>query len=73
MRRDLAREVLKAADLFQAEGLLKHSLEAFKTGLRVGSAVEGLVWAHLKGPEAARQIATEYFVRHGRRVRVICL
>ena len=30
------REVLKAADLFQAEGLLKHCLVAFGEGLTVG-------------------------------------
>jgi hypothetical protein len=69
-RRDVEREVLKAADLFQAEGLLKHSLAAFEKGLTVKTAVEGLVWAHLEGPEAARQIATEFVVANGRRIQV---
>jgi hypothetical protein len=64
------REVLKAADLFQAEGLLKHCLEAFGGGLTVGTAAEALVWAHLSGPEEARQMATEYFVGKVRQIQV---
>ena len=32
--------------------------------------MEGLVWAHLEGPEAARRIATDYFVDNGRRIQV---
>jgi len=28
------------------------------------------VWAHLKGPEAARRVAEGYFVEHGRRIQV---
>ena len=64
------REVLKAADLFQAEGLLMHCLEAFGGRLAVGTAVEALVWAHGSGPEGARRIATDYFVRKGREIQV---
>ena len=37
------REVLKVADLNQAEGLLKHCLEAFGGGLTVETAVDVLV------------------------------
>ena len=33
-------EVLKAADLFQSEGLLKHCLVAFQRGLTVHTAIE---------------------------------
>jgi hypothetical protein len=57
------REVLTAADLFQAEGLLKHCLEAFGGGLMVGTAVEALVWAHGSGLEEARRLTAEY--HHG--------
>ena len=32
--------------------------------------MEGLVWAHLEGPEAARRIADAYLVEHGRRIQV---
>jgi hypothetical protein len=45
------RGVLKAADMFQVDGLLKHSLEALEKGLTAATAVEGLVWAHMEGPE----------------------
>ena len=65
----LALEVLKAADLFQAEGLLKHCLEGFRGALTVHTVAEQLVWAHTRGPAAARAMATEYFVAHGRAVR----
>ena len=64
------REVVQAADMFQAEGLLKHSLEEFRKGLTVETAAEGLVWAHLEGPEAARRIASEFVVANGRRIQV---
>ena len=66
----LELEVLKAADLFQAEGLLKHCLEAFGGGLTVGTAVEALVWAHGSGPEEARRVATEYVVMHAKAIKV---
>ena len=66
----LALEVLKAADLFQAEGLLKHCLEGFRGALTVHTVVEQLVWAHTRGPAEARAVATEYFIAHGRAVRV---
>ena len=65
----LALEVLKAADLFQAEGLLKHCLEGFRGALTVHTVTEQLVWAHMHGPAEARAVATEYFVAHGRAVR----
>jgi hypothetical protein len=64
--------VLKAADMFQAEGLLQHSLEAFERGLTVGTAVEGLVWAHGSGPEAARRVAHDYVVRNCKAIQVCC-
>ena len=66
----LALEVLKAADLFQAEGLLKHCLEGFRGALTVHTVAEQLVWAHTRGPLEARAVATEYFIAHGRAVRV---
>jgi hypothetical protein len=66
----LEREVLKAADLFRLEALLEHCVEAFRRGLKVDTAVEELVWAHLFGPAEARTVATEYFVRNGRRIKV---
>ena len=66
----LERAVLKAADLFQVEGLLEHCVEAFGRGLKVDTAVEQLVWAHIDGPAEARTVATEYFVRNGRRIQV---
>jgi hypothetical protein len=66
----LEREVLKAADLFRLEALLEHCVEAFRRGLTVDTAVEGLVWAHLFGPAEARTVATEFFVRNGRRIKV---
>jgi hypothetical protein len=69
-RTSLELEVLKAADLFQAEGLLKHCLEGFRGALTVHTVVEQLVWAHKHGPEEARAVATEFFVAHGRGVRV---
>ena len=66
----LERAVLKAADLFRVEGLLEHCVEAFGRGLTVNTAIEQLVWAHSDGPAEARKVATEYFVRNGRRIRV---
>ena len=62
--------MLTAADLFQAEGLLKHCLEGFRGGLTVDTVVEQLVWAHKCGPAEAQAVATEFFVAHGRAVRV---
>ncbi len=71
MRRQvLEREVLKAADLFRLEALLKHCVEAFGRGLKVDTAIEQLVWAHLFGPAEARKVATDYFVGNGRRIQV---
>jgi hypothetical protein len=64
------REVLKAADMLQAEGLFRHCLEAFRGGLTVNTAIEHLVWAHQGGPTEARDIATEFFVANGRTIRV---
>ena len=69
-RAALELKVLKAADLFQAEGLLKHCLEGFRRALTVHTVVEQLVWAHKRGPAEARTVATEYFVAHVRAVRV---
>ena len=60
----LLREVLKAADMLRAEGLLKHSLEAFGGDLTVHTAIEHLVWAHQVGPEEARRVAMAYVVQH---------
>jgi hypothetical protein len=62
--------VLKAADLFQAEGLLKHCLEGFREGLTVHTVVEQLVWTHTRGPAEARDIATEFFVANVRSIQV---
>jgi hypothetical protein len=62
--------VLKAADLFRVEGLLEHCVEAFGRGLKVNTAIEQLVWAHSDGPAEARKVATEFFVRNCRRIRV---
>jgi len=45
-------------------------VEAFRRGLKVDTAVEALVWAHSDGPAEARTVATAYFVRNGRRIRV---
>jgi hypothetical protein len=69
-RAALELEVLKAADLFQAEGLLKHCLEGFRGALTVHTVVEQLVWAHKHGPAEARVVATEFFAANGRAVRV---
>jgi hypothetical protein len=66
----LEREVLQAADLFRLEALLEHCVEAFRRGLKVDTAIEELVWAHIFGPAEARKVATEYFVRNGRRILV---
>jgi DNA-binding beta-propeller fold protein YncE len=69
-RAALELEVLKAADLFQAEGLLKHCLEGFRGGLTVHTAVEQLVWAHTRGPEEARSIGISYVVQHLEEIQV---
>ena len=66
----LVREVLKAADMLQAEGLLKHCLEAFGGGLTVHTAIEHLVWAHKQGPEEARGLAMAYVVQHIKTIQV---
>ena len=66
----LVREVLKAADMLQAEGLLQHCLEAFRGGLTVHTAIEHLVWAHTKGPEEARGVAMAYVGRHYKAIQV---
>ena len=66
----LVREVLKAADMLQAEGLLQHCLEAFRGGLTVHTAIEHLVWAHTEGPEEARGAAMAYVVQHMRAIQV---
>jgi len=63
-------EVLKAADLLRAEGLLQHCLEGFGGGMTVATAVEELVWAHQEGPAEAREMATEFFVRNCKAIRV---
>jgi len=64
------REVLKAADMLQAEGLLQHCLEAFRGGLTVHTAIEHLVWAHTKGPVEVCGIAMAYVVQHYRAIQV---
>lgn len=59
----LVREVLnilKAADMLQAEGLFRHCLEALRGGLTVHTAIEHLVWAHKRRPEEVRAMATEF-------------
>ena len=66
----LLREVLKAADMLQAEGLLKHCLEAFGGGLTVHTAIEHLVWAHKHGPEEARGLAMAYAAKVFRAIQV---
>jgi hypothetical protein len=66
----LVREVLKAADMLQAEGLLKHCLEAFRGGLTVHTAIEHLVWAHKHGPEEARGLAMAYAAKVFRAIQV---
>ena len=63
-------EVLKAADLLRAEGLLQHCLESFRGGMTVATAVEELVWAHQEGPAEAREMATDFFVRNRKAIRV---
>jgi len=68
----MVREVLKGADLFQAEGLLKHCLETFRLSLTLRTAVECLVWAHLHGPLQARTLAADYVARHFKAIQV-CL
>jgi hypothetical protein len=62
--------VLKAADMLQAEGLLKHCLEAFGGGLTVHTAIEHLVWAHKHGPEEARGLAMACVVQHIKTIQV---
>ena len=62
--------MLKAADMLQAEGLLRHCLEAFRGGLTVHTAIEHLVWAHKHGPEEARGLAMAYVVQHIKTIQV---
>ena len=62
--------MLKAADLLRAEGLLQHCLESFRGGMTVATAVEELVWAHQEGPAEAREMATDFFVRKWKAIRV---
>ena len=63
-RAALELEVLKGADLFQAEGLLTHCrLEAFRGGLTVHTVVEQLVWAHKSGPAEARAVRPIFLLR----------
>jgi len=69
-RQAMAREVLKAADLFQAERLLKHCLETFRLSLTLHTAVECLVWAHLHGPLPARTLASDYVSLHFKAIQV---
>ena len=59
------REVLKEEGMLQAEGLLKHCLEAFRDCLTVHTAIEQLMWAHQDGPEEA------YAAKHFRVIQVI--
>jgi len=40
-------------------------------GLGGGTAVEGLVWAHLSGPEAARRVAEAYVVANATTIKVM--
>jgi hypothetical protein len=54
----------------QAEGLLKHCLEAFRGGLTVHTAIEHLVWAYKHGPEEARGLAMAYVVQHIKTIQV---
>jgi hypothetical protein len=68
--RRMKLEVLKAADLLRAEGLLQHCLEGFREALTVATAVEQLVWAQQEGPAEARAIATDYFVANCKAIRV---
>ena len=63
-------EVLKTADLLRAEGLLQHCLESFRVGMTVATAVEELVWAHQEGPAEAREMATDFFLRNRKAIRV---
>ena len=69
-RQTMEREVLMVADLFQAEGLLKHCLEVFRLSLTLYTAVEHLVWAHLHGPQEARTLATAYVVLNFKAIQV---
>ena len=62
--------IYSLSNLFRLEALLEHCVEAFRRGLKVDTAVEELVWAHLVGPAEARTVATEYFVRNCRRIQV---
>ena len=67
----LGREVLKAADLFQVEGLLKHCLEAFRSSLTTRTAIEQLAWAYDQGPEQARSAAISYVELHRKTIQVM--
>jgi len=73
VRTALELAVLKATELFQAEGvLLKHYLEGFRSGLSVHKVVEQLVWVHNDGPAEARTVATEFLATHSSVIRVCC-
>jgi len=72
-RQAMAREVFKATDVFQAEGLLNHCLKTFRLSLTLHTAVECLVWTHLHGPRQARALTADYLVQHGKTIQVrIC-
>jgi hypothetical protein len=66
----LVREALKAADMLQAEGLLKHCLEAFRGGLTVHTAIEHLVWVHKHGYGEARGRAMAYTAKYFRAIQL---
>ena len=66
----LERAVLKAADLFQVEGLLEHCVEAFGRGFKVDTTVEKLVWVHNDGRAESRTVATQYFLHNFRHIQV---
>ena len=49
---------------------MQHCLESFRGGMTVATAVEELVWAHQEGPAEAREMATDFFVRNRKAIRV---
>jgi len=64
------QDLLKVADLFQVEGLLKHYLEIFQQSLTLHTAVEHLVWAYLHGPHEACTLAAAYVLQHFKAIQV---
>ena len=64
------REALKAADLLRVDVLLELCLAVFAETLTVFTPIESLVWAHQEGPEETRRIATDYFARHARQIKM---